>query len=121
MTHDLSLKETQREWHGSLKSYVLGFLASFILTAISFSLVITSPLPENLLVYSLIGLAVVQAIVQLFFFLHIGQEEAKPRWESLAFCFTVIILLAIVVGSLWVMHDLNDRMMPDMTKEMSHD
>ena len=115
MTHDLSLREIQKEWHGTLKSYVIGFLASFLLTAVSFFLVSIRLLPPQSLIYTIIGLAITQGIVQLLFFLHIGQE-AKPRWETLALCFAVLILLIIVIGSLWIMHDLNGRMMPDMAK-----
>ena len=115
MNHDLSLNEIQKEWHGTLKSYIIGFLASFLLTAVSFSLVITKLLSGQTLIYTIIGLATLQAIVQLLFFLHVGQEEAKPRWASIAFCFTVLILLIVVIGSLWIMYDLNDRMMPGMT------
>lgn len=121
MTHDLGLKEIQKEWHGTLKSYVIGFLACFLLTVVSFSLAITRPFSEQILIYAIIGLAILQAIVQLLFFLHVGQEEAKPRWASMAFCFTVLILLIVVIGSLWVMDDLNNRMMPDMIGEMPHD
>lgn len=114
MTHDLSLQEIQKEWHGTLKSYLIGFLASFFLTAISFSLVITRLFSKQSLIYTIIGLAALQAIVQLLFFLHVGKEEAKPRWASIVFCFTALILLIIVIGSLWIMNDLNHRMMPDM-------
>lgn len=119
MTADLSLKEIQKEWHGTLKSYIIGFIASLLLTAISFSLVITQALSGHALVYTIIGLAVLQAIVQLLFFLHVGQE-AKPRWETIIFCCTVLVLLIIIIGSLWIMHDLNERMMPGMNKEMVH-
>ena len=120
MTSELSLKEIQKEWHGTIKSYVIGFISSLLLTMLSFSLVVFKLLSGHVLVYTLIALAVVQAIVQLIFFLHIGQE-AKPRWETMAFAFTVLVLLIIVVGSLWIMNDLNERMMPEMSKEMSHD
>src|ERR1700722_18754434 len=108
MTTDLSLKEIQKEWHGTLKSYVIGFLASLLLTAASFSLVITKILSGQLLIFTIFGLAIVQAIVQLLFFLHVGQE-AKPRWESLVFYFMVLVLLIVVIGSLWILFDLNDR------------
>lgn len=120
MNHDFSLKEIQKEWHGTLKSYMIGFIASFVLTAISFFLVITRLFSEQILIFTIIGLAVAQAIVQLLFFLHVGQEEAKPRWASIVFCFTVLILLIVVIGSLWVMNDLNERMMPDMMRDMPH-
>lgn len=69
------------------------------------------------LIYTVIALALVQAIVQLLFFLHVGQE-AKPRWETVVFYFMVVILFIIAAGSLWIMNDLNDRV---MTMEMPHD
>lgn len=114
MTHELNIKEVQEKWHGSLKSYVIGFVGSLVLTAISFFLVIMRLLSEQNLIYSLIGLAIIQAAVQLRFFLHVGQKENKPAWASFVFYFTVFILLVVVIGSLWIMHDLNERMMPDM-------
>lgn len=108
--HDLSLKETQKEWHGTKKSYAIGFIVSLLLTITSFSLVMTNSLSGRMLVYTIVGLALTQAIFQLLFFLHAGQE-AKPKWETIIFYFMVGILLIIVVGTLWIMFDLNDRMM----------
>lgn len=121
MTVELSLKEIQKEWHGSLKSYVVGFLASLLLTGISFYIVFANLFSGHTLFYAVIGLAVAQAIIQLIFFLHVGQE-AKPRWETISLCFTIMVLLIVVIGSLWIMFDLENRVMPDMAKEMSsHD
>lgn len=120
MSEELSLKEIQKEWHGTLSSYVIGLIASLVLTVISFSLVAFRLYSEQTLVYTIVGFALVQALFQLRFFLHVGQE-AKPRWETLVFYFMVLILLIIAIGSLWIMFDLNNRVMTDMTKEMSHD
>ncbi len=120
MNQDLTLKEIQKEWHGTLKSYMIGFLGSILLTAISFFLVLSRLFSDQNLIYAVVALALIQGIGQLIFFLHMGQE-AKPRWETLVFCFMVVVLLIIAIGSLWIMNDLNERMMPDMNKEMSHD
>lgn len=120
MSHELSLKEIQKEWHGTFRSYVIGFTASLLLTAASFFIVITEFFTGHLLIYTIIGLALVQAVFQLLFFLHLGQE-AKPRWESVVFYFMAAILLIIAIGSLWIMHDLKDRVMSDMTMERPHD
>ena len=120
MHSDLTFKEIKKEWHGTYQSYLIGFLASFILTIISFYLVITQALSSSTLVYTIIALALIQAIIQLLFFLHVGQE-AKPRWETLIFYFMVLVLLIIVVGSLWIMHDLNDRVMFTMPMDTPHD
>jgi cytochrome o ubiquinol oxidase operon protein cyoD len=107
---ELSLKEIQKEYHGTLKSYLIGFLVSLLLTGGSFFLVLTRLLSENFLIYSIIGLAITQAIIQLLFFLHVGQE-AKPRWETLIFYFMLLVLFIVVIGSLWIMFDLNHRVM----------
>ena len=120
MHNDLSLKEIKKEWHGTLKSYQLGFLISFLLTITSFLLVVTRALEGMTLVYTLVALALIQAIFQMRLFLHLGQE-AKPKWETLVFFFMLSVLVIIVAGSLWIMNDLNNRVMADMNKEMSHD
>lgn len=118
MHEELSLKEIQKEWHGTLKSYAIGFISSIVLTAASFALVITNFFSGQLLVHTIVGLALIQAIIQLLFFLHVGQE-AKPRWETLVFYFMVLVLLIIAIGSLWIMYDLDDRVMSGMV--MPHD
>ncbi len=110
MHHELNLNEIKKEYHGSMKAYAIGFFACLILTCTSFSLVISKALSGPALVYTLSALALVQAVFQLLFFLHLGQE-AKPRWETLIFCFMLTILIIIVAGSIIIMHDLNDRMM----------
>lgn len=110
MHNDLSLKEVKKEWHGTLRSYVIGFLASLLLTAFSFFIVATKVFSGQVLAYTIIGLALVQAVFQLLFFLHVGQE-AKPRWETVVFYFMLLVLFIVVVGSLWIMFDLNNRLM----------
>lgn len=113
MHEEPSLKEIQKEWHGSYKSYAIGFTASLLLTAVAFFLVMSRVLAGKLLVFSLVGLALIQAIFQLRYFLHLG-EEPHPRWETVIFFFMVMVLLIIALGSLWIMSDLNDRVMSGM-------
>ena len=117
MTNELSLHEMQKKWHGTYKDYAIGFLSSLLLTIVSFSLVISKIISGPMLLYTITALAIAQAIIQLLFFLHVGQEE-KPRWETLVFYFMVLVLLIIALGSLWVMNDLNERMMTDMNMPM---
>lgn len=107
---ELSLQEMKKEWHGTLRAYLIGLVLSLILTSTSFLLVWLRPFSNGAIFYTIVALAVVQAIVQLLFFLHLGQE-AKPRWETVVFTFVSTILLAVVVGSLWIMYDLDMRMM----------
>lgn len=120
MEHDLTLIEMKKEWHGTLKSYAIGFIASLILTSISFFLVVEEVLSKNYLISTLVALALIQAVVQLLFFLHLG-KEAKPRWETVIFFFMLLLLSIIALGTLWVMHDLNQRTMSYMTEGMGND
>ena len=108
-----NLKTIQSEWHGTYKAYFIGFIISLLLTLTSFFFVTYKQLHGHSLVYTLLVLAITQAIIQLHFFLHLGSEP-KPKWESLIFYFMILVLLVVALGSLWIMFDLNERMMPDM-------
>ena len=94
----------------SLKSYVTGFVLSLVLTLLSFFTVSYKIISGWQLMVTISVLATYQALMQLFLFLHLGHEE-KPRWNLVLFVFTVLILLTIVLGSLWVMNHLDYRTM----------
>lgn len=124
MSSELSFKATKEEWHGSYRAYLIGFIASLTLTLLSFGLVLMRYFSSQGTIYFIVFLAMVQAVIQLLFFLHVGQE-AKPKWETLIFFFMMLILIIIAGGSLWVMNDLNERVMNmdemNMTEESMHD
>jgi cytochrome o ubiquinol oxidase operon protein cyoD len=90
------------EGHGSLKSYVIGFLLSLILTAIPLFVVMNHMLEGNAATLLLIGTAVLQFVVQLFYFMHL-KEENKPRYNLIVLIFGLFIVLTIVAGSMWIM------------------
>jgi cytochrome o ubiquinol oxidase operon protein cyoD len=62
------------------------------------------------LTVAILTLAVLQFIVQLFYFLHLGSETG-PRWNLVVFLSTLGIVLILVVGSIWIMNHLNYNMM----------
>lgn len=94
--------------------YIIGFVLSVVLTLAAYLAVTEEWLEGAALVGLIVGLATVQFIVQVVFFLHLG-DEAKPRWKLSAFLFTLLVLVIIVGGSLWIMANLNYNMM--MTPE----
>ena len=111
MSHEIRVVDTQHEvGQGSLLSYSTGFIASIILTLAAYQLVVNNVLAGWALILTILGLATVQLVVQLFFFLHLGRE-AKPRWNFLVFGVMVIIVVIIAGGSLWIMKNLNYRTM----------
>jgi cytochrome o ubiquinol oxidase subunit IV len=50
----------------------------------------------------LIGTAVLQFIVQLFYFMHL-KEEKKPRYNLMVLIFGLVVVFTIVAGSMWIM------------------
>lgn len=98
--------------HGTLKSYVTGFVLSVILTAIPFWLVMGDVLGNASTTAIVITLfAAVQIVVHMVYFLHMtGRSEGG--WSMMALIFTVVVVVIMLAGSLWVMHHLNTNMMP---------
>lgn len=62
----------------------------------------------TLAVFALV-LAAVQLVIQLLTFLHLN-TEARPRWQTQSFLFTMLTAVIIVVGSIWIMVNLNYNM-----------
>ncbi|MBI5798725.1 MAG: cytochrome C oxidase subunit IV family protein, partial [Candidatus Yonathbacteria bacterium] len=61
------------------------------------------------LVYVAVGFALAQLLIQVVFFLHL-HKKSKPHWNLIVFIFTFFIVAVLVVGSLWVMYNLNYNM-----------
>ena len=77
--------------HGSVKTYMTGFILSIILTVIPFWMVMTG--------------AASPAVI-----LHMN-TKSDEGWNMTAFVFTVLIIAILVVGSIWIMWNLNYNMM----------
>jgi cytochrome o ubiquinol oxidase operon protein cyoD len=99
--------------HSPFNAYLVGFLLSIVLTLVAYLFVVNHILAGWILFAAIIILAFVQLLVQLIFFLHLGQES-KPRWNLLFLLSTISIILTIVLASLWIMNHLNYNMMPPM-------
>src|SRR5215469_11591983 len=82
---------------GAFKSYLMGFLLSILLTLVAYFIVVEHILSSGILVFTIIGLGIVQMFIQLLFFLHLGQES-KPYWNSQLFLFMLTILVILVIG-----------------------
>lgn len=100
------------DWHGTLTDYVLGFLLSAALTALSFWLVMSGVVDGRLATaWLIVGLAAAQMIVQVRFFLHVS-AQSESGWTMVSLLFTLIIVVITLAGSFWVMHHLDQKMMP---------
>jgi cytochrome o ubiquinol oxidase subunit IV len=92
-------------------AYVIGFLLSLALTLATYFAVVEQLFTPVRLIITISVLAVAQFVVQLLFFLRMGQET-KPHWKLTVFFFMLIVLVVIVFGTLWIMHNLNYNIMP---------
>jgi cytochrome o ubiquinol oxidase operon protein cyoD len=104
--------------HGSLKTYVVGFALSLVLTLLSFGCVRSGAVPQHLVVPGIVVFCVAQLLVQLVFFLHMSAAPGQRDNLSIG-VFTLLIIAIVVVGSLWVMHNMNLYMMHPVTQSMS--
>lgn len=98
--------------HGTIQSYVIGFVLSLLLTFAAFFVVSQSIFSGDTLNFTIAGLCVTQVVVQLLFFLNLGNET--NTWNLSAFFFMLLVVGIIVGGSLWIMYNLDYRMMPAM-------
>lgn len=105
-----NLAETHDDGHGTLKSYVIGFILSILLTVLPYAIVVHHLLVSDALVIAIVVLGVIQLLVQLIFFLHLSTHPSQ-RWNLITFAFTLLILVILVCGTLWIMWNMNYNMM----------
>jgi len=100
----------------SYGKYAFGFVASVLLTIAAYLLATQNTHSKTVIGLTLAGLALVQFVVQLVFFLHVG-EERKPRWRQLTMVLMVFFAVVVVLGSIWIMYNLNYRMSPSQMNQ----
>ncbi len=93
-----------------LTRYVTGFITALVLSFAAYWLAVTSWLGSGVwFAFVLLVLAGLQMLVQVLFFLHLRHEQ-KPRWQTYSYVFTWLMLLVIVIGSIWIMRNLDYNM-----------
>lgn len=111
----------RKQEHGTLGSYVVGFILSLIATLVPYYLVTQEAASKSTLLTMILWFAILQLIIQVVFFLHLGRER-KPRWNLFFLVCTVGIILVVVAGSIWIMGHLHYNMMPkDVTNKVAID
>jgi cytochrome o ubiquinol oxidase operon protein cyoD len=108
---------THTQGHGSRRDYLVGFLLAALLTAVPFWLVMAHVLPAGAAAAVVMLLAAAQVVVHLVYFLHMN-SRSEGGWTLLAMVFTVLMVVIVLAGSLWVMHHLDVNMMPMSAEQM---
>lgn len=99
--------------HYSLKDYTIGFVLAVILTVIPFWLVMGNVLDPSTTRVVILGFAAVQLVVHMVYFLHLN-AKSEGGWNMMALILTLILLVIVLAGSLWVMYHMNANMMSGM-------
>ncbi|WP_041069287.1 cytochrome o ubiquinol oxidase subunit IV [Candidatus Ishikawella capsulata] len=102
--------ETHTNEHNNVKSYLIGFIFSLILTGIPYGIVMSNKLSKTTMTSVVLTCALLQVVVHLIYFLHLD-TKSENGWNILAIVFSLIVILIIVLGSLWIMGHLNHNMM----------
>lgn len=89
----------------------LGLGFSIILTVAAFVLAGTHLIYGPAIPVALLVLAIAQMGVHLVFFLHVTTGPDNTN-NVLALTFGVFVVFLIVIGSIWIMANLNQNMMP---------
>lgn len=92
-------------------AYVIGFVLSVATTLAAYFLVVNKVFTFDVLVFVIMGIAVVQLLVQMIFFLHVGRGDRMKLATTLL---TLLMVSIIAIGTIWVMYHMNYNMM-DMT------
>jgi cytochrome o ubiquinol oxidase operon protein cyoD len=107
--------------HGSVRSYVIGFLLSLAFTIVPYLMVRTQTTTDRILLLTILGFAVVQMFVQIFFFLHLGRGP-KPLYNVIFFAGTAGMIVLVVGASLLIMDNLYRNMSPtEVTTRLAQD
>lgn len=95
----------------TLGMYLIGFISCSMLTLLSFWSVMSQRFSKLELLILIFSSAGIQFLVQVIFFLRLTTQTEQGKTNIMTFLFTGIILISIILGSLWIMWNLNYYMM----------
>lgn len=104
----MEVETSEQKYKQSLYRYASGFMTALALTYLIYFATTEQWFERTGLAAFILTLAVVQLILQLVVFLHLGQKNMRLTRISVIYGF--IMLTIIVVASLWVMANMNYNM-----------
>ena len=90
-----------------LGMYLAGVISCIILTIIAFWAVMSERFSKREILIIIFSAACIQFLVQVICFLRLTTETEQGKTNVMSFIFTGVILLCFVIGSLWIMNNLN--------------
>jgi cytochrome o ubiquinol oxidase operon protein cyoD len=87
--------------------YSIGMIICIVLTIIAFHTVMSGQYSRIQTIAVIFAAAIVQFLVQVFFFLRLNLKSEQGVVNVFALIYTLVILVCIVSGSLWIMANMN--------------
>lgn len=115
---DVPGEEMQASAPSHAMIYTIGLLVALVLTATSFWVANTSLLWPGGVGLGLAVLAIAQMGIHLVFFLHITTGPDSTN-NILALAFGLLIVFVVVVGTIWIVADLNGNMLMPSSDPMN--
>jgi cytochrome o ubiquinol oxidase operon protein cyoD len=91
--------------------YLIGIISCAILTLIAFWAVGVGTFSKLQVFVIIYTAACIQFLVQLICFLRLNVQTEQGKSNVMSLVFTGVILVSIILGSLWIMWNLNYYMM----------
>jgi cytochrome o ubiquinol oxidase subunit IV len=96
--------------HVTARGYLTGFALAVVMTVASFWAATSGAFSGEKAIVMLALLAAVQVIVHVVFFLHVNASK-EQRWHAMSFAYTILMSLILIVGTVWVLHNVHALMM----------
>ncbi len=93
-----------------IKSYLLGFLLSCVLTIVPFLLIMKKIFSNDINCIVVLSCSIFQIIVHFVYFLHLN-FSSEQRWNIITLLFVIVIIFIVISGSIWIMYNLNHHIM----------
>lgn len=94
-----------------LSIYIFGVISCAVLTFIAFNVVMANHFSTLKILTTIYLAAIIQFFIQVICFLRLNTETPQAQINVMSILFTLVILITIVAGSLWIMWSLNYYMM----------
>ena len=91
--------------------YLTGIILCVLLTIIPFWGIMHKKIPAGWYFFTIYSCAILQLLVQVKCFLRMNTATEQSKTNMMTFLFTLLILLVIIGGSMWIMVNLNYNMM----------
>lgn len=94
-----------------LSIYIIGMLLCVVLTLVPFMALMYDVLSDDVKSGIIFVSAILQFLVQVVCFLRLNAQNEQSKMNLMSFIFTLVVLIVLVAGSVWIMKSLHCNMM----------